>query len=96
MQRVTANIYPGYNGAQNPLFVQLRFAQTKIKPEHFQIFLLYQEIDKNFLILKSKGIRRRTKDKINFDIFFNNHYTTVTSVFFIIFLNWTTVTSVLY
>jgi hypothetical protein len=46
MQRVTANIYPGYNGIQNPLFVQLRFAQNKIKPEHFQISIIARDRQK--------------------------------------------------
>jgi len=59
-KKVTANISPGYNGAQKPLFVLISFCTyEKIKTEHFQIFLLYQETDRDFLILNTKGIRKR-------------------------------------
>jgi hypothetical protein len=59
-KKVTANISPGYNGVQKPLFVLISFCiYEKIKTEHFQIFLLYQETDRDFLILNTKDIRKR-------------------------------------
>jgi hypothetical protein len=56
-KKVTANISPGYNGAQKPLFVLISYCTyEKLKIEHFQIFLLYQETDRDFLILNTEGI----------------------------------------
>jgi hypothetical protein len=54
----------------------------KIKLEHFQIFLLYQATDRDFLILNTKGIRKSTDDKRNFVISFINHRTAVIYVDF--------------
>jgi hypothetical protein len=47
----------------------------KIKTEHFQIFLLYQETDRDFLILNTKGIRNKHCTAV-----ISDNWTAVTSV----------------
>jgi hypothetical protein len=54
----------------------------KKKTEHFQIFLLYQETERDFLILNTEGIRKGIEDKRNFIISFIKHCTTLISVYF--------------